>query len=65
LLDLDRFGDRSLEAKARSDQGAGPGDAEFQNLTTSDLWQSLTPLDEAGGKQAEASSPGRRCQVSG
>ncbi|HYR50756.1 MAG TPA: hypothetical protein VES90_11260 [Candidatus Eisenbacteria bacterium] len=44
LLDLGRFGDGSLEAEARRDQGAGPGNAELQNLTTSDLRQSLTPL---------------------
>ncbi len=44
LLDLGRFGDGDLEAEAGRDQGAGPGDAELQNLTTSDLRQSLTPL---------------------
>jgi len=63
LLDLGRFGDGDLEAEAGRDQGAGPGDAELQNLTTGDLRQSLTPLDGAGGKQPEPSSLPKRCQV--
>jgi hypothetical protein len=44
LLDLGRFGESNLKAEAGRDQGAGPGDAEFQNLTTGDLRQTLTPL---------------------
>jgi hypothetical protein len=50
LLDPGRFGEGNLEAEARREHGASPGDAEFQNLTTGDLRQSLTPLDAACGK---------------
>src|SRR6266550_879936 len=33
LLDLGGLGEGKLEAQARGDQGASPGNAEFQNLT--------------------------------
>jgi hypothetical protein len=39
LLDFGRFGDGNLEAEAGHNQGAGPGDSEFQNLSTSDRRQ--------------------------
>src|SRR6266851_3193080 len=39
LLDLGGVGQRNFETETRRDQRAGPGDAKFQDVTTSDCLQ--------------------------